>query len=219
MVLSLGIDEQKDIFLEACVETLEEATLAEKRGANRLEICSRLDLDGLTPDVKLIQKALKIISIPIKVMIRQRSGDFVYSEEEILAMKNQINIFKSIGVMEVVFGALNINNEIDIKVTNRLAKYAFPMKVTFHKAIDQTSNILSAIENIKSIPEVSSVLTSGGKSNAESGYKIIEKMIKVSENNITIIAAGSITNKNLEYLHKKIGAMEYHGRKIVGRLD
>ena len=179
MVLSLGIDEQKDIFLEACVETLEEAILAEKRGANRLEICSRLDLDGLT----------------------------------------QINIFKSIGVMEVVLGALNINNEIDIKVTNRLAKYAFPMKVTFHKAIDQTSNILSAIENIKSIPEVSSVLTSGGKSKAESGYKIIEKMIKVSENNITIIAAGSITNENLEYLHKKIGAMEYHGRKIVGRLD
>ena len=146
----MGIDEQKDIFLEACVETLEEAILAEKKGANRLEICSRLDLDGLTPDVKLIKKALKIISIPIKVMIRQRSGNFVYSEEEILAMKNQINIFKSIGVMEVVFGALNINNEIDIKVTNRLAKYAFPMKVTFHKAIDQTANILSAIENIKS---------------------------------------------------------------------
>ena len=83
----------------------------------------------------------------------------------------------------------------------------------------QASRLVRVLENIKSIPEVSSVLTSGGKSNAESGYKIIEKMIKVSENNITIIAAGSITNKNLEYLHKKIGAMEYHGRKIVGRLD
>ena len=73
LVLSLGINEQKDIFLEACVETLEEAILAEERGANRLEICSRLDLDGLTPDVKLIKKGLKIISITIKVMIRQRS--------------------------------------------------------------------------------------------------------------------------------------------------
>ena len=114
---------------------------------------------------------------------------------------------------------LNFNNEIDVQVTNRLAKHAFPMKVTFHKAIDQTSIILSELQNIKSIPGVSSVLTSGGKINAESGYKIIKEMINIADNKINIIAAGSITNKNLEYLHKKIGAMDYHGRKIVGGLN
>ena len=93
------------------------------------------------------------------------------------------------------------------------------MNVTFHKAIDQTKNILSELQTIKSIPGISSVLTSGGKSNAESGYKIIKEMIKVADNKINIIAAGSITNKNLEYLHKKIGAVNYHGRKIVGELN
>ena len=145
----MGIDEKKDIFLEACVETLEEAILAEKKGANRLELCSRLDLDGLTPNFNLTKKVMKKISIPIKVMIRERDGNFVYSENEILAMQNQIEIFKSIGILEVVFGALNINNKVDIQVTNRLAKYAFPMNVTFHKAIDQTTNILSELESIK----------------------------------------------------------------------
>ena len=93
------------------------------------------------------------------------------------------------------------------------------MNVTFHKAIDQTTNILSELESIKSIPGISSVLTSGGKSNAESGYKIIKEMINVADNKINIIAAGSITNKNLKYLHKKIDAMDYHGRKIVGGLN
>ena len=44
-------------------------------------------------------------------------------------------------------------------------------------------------------------------------------MINVANNKINIIAAGSITNKNLEYLHKKIGAVNYHGRKIVGELN
>ena len=93
------------------------------------------------------------------------------------------------------------------------------MTVTFHKAIDQTSNIFGALEKIKSIPGISNVLTSGGKNNAESGYKIIKEMINVANNKINIIAAGSITNKNLEYLHKKIGAVNYHGRKIVGELN
>jgi copper homeostasis protein len=152
-------------------------------------------------------------------MIRERDGDFVYSDDEILSMQNQIENFKSIGILEVVFGTLNINNKVDIQVTNRLAMHAFPMNVTFHKAIDQTKNILSELQTIKSIPGISSVLTSGGKSNAESGYKIIKEMINVADNKINIIAAGSITNKNLEYLHNKIGAMDYHGRKIVGGLN
>ena len=215
----MELNKQKNICLEACVENLEEAILAEKKGANRLELCSRLDLNGLTPDFNLTKKVMEKISIPIKVMIRERDGNFVYSENEILAMQNKIEIFKSIGILEVVLGALNINNKVDIQVTNRLAKHAFPMNVTFHKAIDQTKNILSELQTIKSIPGISSVLTSGGKSNAESGYKIIKEMIKVSDNKINIIAAGSITNKNLEYLHKKIGAMDYHGRKIVGGLN
>ena len=147
MVLPLELNKQKNICLEACVENLEEAILAEKKGANRLELCSRLDLDGLTPNLNLTKKVMKKISIPIKVMIRERDGNFVYSENEILAMQNQIKIFKSIGVLEVVFGALNINNKVDIQVTNRLANHAFPMNVTFHKAIDQTTNILSELES------------------------------------------------------------------------
>jgi len=219
MVLPLELNEQKNICLEACVETLEEAILAERNGANRLELCSRLDLDGLTPNLNLTKKIMEKISIPIKVMIRERDGNFVYSDDEILAMQNKIEVFKSIGVLEVVFGTLNVNKEVDTQSTNHLAKHAFPMTVTFHKAIDQTSNIFGALEKIKSIPGINNVLTSGGRNNAESGYKIIREMINVANNKINIIAAGSITNKNLEYLHKKIGAVNYHGRKIVGELN
>ena len=83
MVLPLELNEQKNICLEACVETLEEAILAERNGANRLELCSRLDLDGLTPNLNLTKKIMEKISIPIKVMIRERGGNFVYSDDEI----------------------------------------------------------------------------------------------------------------------------------------
>ena len=93
MVLPLELNEKKNICLEACVETLEEAILAERNGANRLELCSRLDLDGLTPNLNLTKKIMEKISIPIKVMIRERDGNFVYSDDEILAMQNKIEVF------------------------------------------------------------------------------------------------------------------------------
>jgi copper homeostasis protein len=71
------MDLMKNLILEACVETLEEAIKAEENGACRLELCSRLDLDGLTPDIELTKQVLEKVSIPIKVMIRPRGGDFV----------------------------------------------------------------------------------------------------------------------------------------------
>ena len=66
-----------NIIKESCVETYEEALKAESRGADRIEICSRLDLDGLTPSKDLVRKLVKRLSIPLKVMVRPRCGDFL----------------------------------------------------------------------------------------------------------------------------------------------
>ena len=126
--------------------------------------------------------------------------------------------YKSLGIVEVVFGILTKENEVDIDEVHKLAETAYPMKVTFHKAIDKTKNLFSALEKIKTIPEVNSILTSGGKSNAKDGHKIIQRMIDLAEDKIKIIAAGGITDQNFEELHNMIGAKEYHGKRIVGHL-
>ena len=152
-------------------------------------------------------------------MVRPRAGNYVYSENELLNIQQKIMHYKSLGVGEVVFGILNKNNEIDFEAVNKLAKIASPMNVTFHKAIDKTKDLFSSLKKIMSISEVSSVLTSGGKNSACSGYKIIRRMIDIAQNQITIIAAGSITDQNIGELHNMIGANEYHGKRIVGNLN
>jgi len=55
----------KKIFIECCVESHSEALIAEKRGADQLELCSDLANDGLTPDTALTEKFWKHI-IPLK---------------------------------------------------------------------------------------------------------------------------------------------------------
>ena len=99
----------RPIILEACVETIQQGLLAEKNYADRIEFCHRLDLGGVTPDHELIRTAVKTIKIPLKILIRPRGGDFIYSDSEVDKMKSDIKYCKSIGVEEVVLGALNKN--------------------------------------------------------------------------------------------------------------
>tara|TARA_Y100001970_G_C13858888_1_gene663078 strand:+ start:59 stop:727 length:669 start_codon:yes stop_codon:yes gene_type:complete len=208
----------RPFVLEACVENLQQGLLAEKNHADRIELCQRLDIGGVTPDYDLIRAAVNKIKIPVKIMIRPRGGDFIYSESEINRMKSDIKYCKSIGVGEVVFGALTENGEVDNNLTKILARHAFPMKVTFHKAIDEVNNYMKSLTNLSFIKNINGVLTSGTKENALAGKDYIRKAAKEFSGTLNIIAAGSITNTNLKKIHSELDIKEYHGKKIVGDL-
>ena len=208
----------RPLILEACVETIQQGLLAEKNHADRIEFCQRLDLGGITPDHDLIRTAINKIKIPVKIMIRPRGGDFIYSNSEIDRMKSDIKYCKSIGVEEVVLGALNNDGEVDYSLTQHLAKLAIPMKVTFHKAIDEVSNYMNALKTLSSIQNIGSVLTSGTKENALAGKDYIKIASEEFSETLNIIAAGSITNTNLKKIHSELNMKEYHGKKIVGDL-
>jgi len=203
---------------EACVETFEEAVLAEKLGANRIELCSELQFDGLTPSFELMQKTCSVLKIPVMAMIRPRAGNFVYSEEEIVQMKSEIDLAKKTGVFGVVFGLLTSDNKIDEKNTEILAEYAHPLPVTFHKAIDELENPVEGVLVLKKIDGIKRILTSGGKPTANEGQETIRKMIEVAGEQITILVAGKVLNSNVEEIQKLTGAKELHGRRIVGSL-
>ena len=206
-------------ILEVCVETIQQGLLAENNHADRIEFCHRLDLGGVTPDHDLIRSAVNTIKIPVKIMIRPRGGDFIYSDSEVDKMKSDIRYCKSIGVEEVVLGALNEDGEVDNRLTQRLAKLAFPMKVTFHKAIDAVNNFMSSLKTLSTMENIDSVLTSGTKENALSGKEYIKLASKEFSGLLNIIAAGSITNQNLKEIHSELNMKEYHGKKIVGDLN
>jgi len=207
-----------NIILEACVESYEQAVLAEKKGANRIELCGDLSVGGITPDFDLTKKLVAELSIPIMVMVRPRGGNFVYSDNELEQMKNSILTFKKIGVAGVVFGILNDDFTINLEQTKELTDLAKPLKVTFHKAIDRTSDLIQALDNLLTIKKIDKILTSGGQPTALEGKDILKEMIVNAAGKITILSAGKITVDNLDLIHQEIGGLEYHGRKIVGDL-
>jgi len=200
---------------EACVETFEEAVLAEKRGANRIELCSDLANDGLTPSFELMEKTISNLKIPIMVMIRPRAGNFVYTEEEIGEMKLEIDLAKKAGASGVVFGLLTSENKIDLKNTQILAEYAFSLPVTFHKAIDELENPVDGVKDLLQIENIKRILTSGGLPTALEGQKTIREMIKTAGDRIIILVAGKVLDSNVAEIQKITGAKELHGRRIV----
>ena len=208
----------RNIVKEACVERLDEAILAEKNGADRIELCSRLDLDGLTPHRKMIQDVINSVKIPVKVMIRPRGGNFVYHGKELDVMKEDILYCKRVNVSGIVFGVLKDDKTVDLIATRLLTDMAAGLEITFHKAIDEVSSIFTELDRLRSIKEITNILTSGAADSAMRGSHTLKEMVTRYKGQLTIIAAGKISEQNIVKVHELIGAQEYHGRKIVGDL-
>ncbi len=206
------------IIREACVETLEQCRRAEALGADRLELCARLDLGGTTPDWQLVKEVLKQVQIPVKVMIRPRGGNFIYTEAEVAQMRASIARFLDLGVPEFVTGTLTPRHQIDLPLLITLCEAMEGRPVTFHKAIDEVPDMEAAVGQLKAIPNLKYLLTSGGAPTAQAGLGQLRKLLECAAPEITVVAAGSVTNANLQQLHQALGGSEYHGRRIVGEL-
>lgn len=199
---------------EVCVESFSEALAAEKRGADRIELCDNLYLGGTTPSYGTIKMAMEKLSIPAFPIIRPRGGNFYYSKEEIEIMKEDIKICKSLGAKGVVLGVLTADNKVDFKTLKELVDLASPMEVTFHKAVDELENPVEVIDRFVEIG-VKRILSSGTKETALEGKNILNAMIKKADNRIIILIAGKVTNDNLDEVVAAIPSTEYHGKKII----
>ena len=206
------------VVKEACVDNIQDAINAFKKGADRIEFCSNLDEDGLTPSNYDLISLKKSISIPVRVMVRPHSNSFNYNNDDLIQMKETIDFCKDQKFDGVVFGCLDDDNELDLNKIKYLADFAKPLNVIIHKAIDLTSSPVNSLKKLLEINNVNGVLSSGGFETAELGTEVLKKMINISPNEFEIISAGKITNQNFKILHEKIDGKFYHGRKIVGEL-
>jgi copper homeostasis protein len=203
------------VVKEVCVDSLEDALKAEKNGANRIELCGRLDLDGLTPSRDLIRNAVSILKIPIRVMIRPKHPSFVYSEDEINTMISDIEFCKNFRLDGVVFGCLDANSNFKMDQINRLSEIAKPLKVIIHKAIDYTNSVTDSLSLLSINSNINGVLTSGGERFAINAVETLKKMLVLVPDRFEIIIAGGITFENFESLHAITNGKFYHGKKII----
>ena len=139
------------ILLECCVASVESAVNAELGGAGRVELCSALELGGVTPSSAAIRLARERIGIPLFVLIRPRGGDFHYSPLEVEVMKTDIAAARDLGADGIVLGILREDGNVDVERTAELIEAAGGASITFHRAFDSTPDPLAALETLSLI--------------------------------------------------------------------
>jgi copper homeostasis protein len=196
------------MLLEICANSYQSAKNAQDAGAHRIELCSELSVGGITPSYGLIKQVIDTLSIAVFVLIRPRSGNFTYSEEEFDIMKHDIQLCKNLGCAGIVSGVLNKDNTIDIERTQELIELSKPLDFTFHRAFDCVENPQESLEQLINLG-VERVLTSGLETSAEKGLELLKQLKEHVNGRITILPGSGINLQNAK-LFKDAGFLEIH---------
>lgn len=195
-------------ILEICAADIDSVYAAARGGADRVELCCALSEGGLTPSLGLIEGALTVEGIKVNVLIRPRSGDFLYSEAELRTMVRDITICRELGVNGVVFGALTRHGDVDTEACRRMAEAAGSLHKTFHRAFDMCLDPRKAVRDIQELG-FDRILTSGQEVSAMAGALLIRDL-QLEFPAMTFIAAGGVIPSNVAKIVAISGVREIH---------
>ena len=194
--------------IEVCVSSLLSIKNAAAAGADRVELCSALDLGGLTPSHGLIKKAIDLNLLPIHCLIRPRQGHFFYSKDEIQLIEQNIEYAKSAGCHGVVIGAHDKDFNLDISLLRKWKSLAGSMYTTFHRAFDVLINPEKALNQLIDLG-FDCVLTSGQNEKAIDGIKKLKYFNEKFGSKINLMPGSGVGIDNIK-IFKKAGFSFIH---------
>jgi len=200
--------------MEVCVDSFESALAAVQGGAQRIELCSSLDQGGLTPSLGLLTLIRRRLpsELIIFIMIRCRSGDFIYDDNELNVMEEEIRSFiqSNQRIDGFVLGTLQPDGTINIEsLKSLIQQIPKDISLTFHRAFDFIAKWETGIDQLIQLG-FQRILTSGQETNAYYGRKCIRQMINYAQNRIIILPGCGINVTNLESILRETGAKEFH---------
>ena len=196
------------ILLEVCVADAESLDAAIAGGADRIELCSALELGGLTPSPGLMRRAAEA-PIPVYAMIRPRGGDFVFDTREAGIMLADIEAVRTAGLAGVVLGASRPDGALDHDLLARLVGAAGGLGTTLHRAIDMAPDLEVAMETAIDLG-FERILTSGGARSAMDGLANLARLQDKAHGRISIMAGSGVRAGNVADLLKAVPLREVH---------
>lgn len=195
--------------VEIAVTDFITAQSAVKGGADRIELCAGLSEGGITPSFGLIKKCREQLNTTLFPIIRPRSGDFLYTQEEFELMMYDVGMCRQLGCNGVVAGFLQQDGQIDARRTAQVVQEAYPMQVTFHRAFDRCRDPFEALEVIIQTG-CARILTSGQQPKAIDALGMLQRLVSAAGNRISIMPGSGVTAMNVEEIKEKTGAREFH---------
>ena len=177
-----------------------------RAGADRIELCSTIELGGLTPSIGLLETAEQFVPMPIMAMIRPRAGGFCYNDTDFETMLADIQRMQQADGF--VFGCLQPDLTIDVDRCRKLVAAAGKKQKVFHRAFDRVSDPLGAMETLIDLG-FTRILTSGLAPTADDGLETLELLRDNAKGRIEIMPGGGVRAVNAPiFLH--VGFQSLH---------
>ncbi|CAN7401688.1 copper homeostasis protein CutC [Massilia sp. LjRoot122] len=198
------------ITLEVCVDDAAGLAAALAGGADRIELCSALDIGGLTPSAGLL-RAASASPVPVVAMIRPRGGDFCFGAAETALMLDEIDAVAAAGLQGVVLGASLPDGRLDRDTLERLVRRASDhgLRCTLHRAIDLCPDLAQATGLAIELG-FERILTSGGAPSAPQGLDGLQRCFDAAAGRITIMPGAGINADNVQVLRARLPLREIH---------
>lgn len=199
-------------LLEVIACSVGDAVAAEKGGASRLEIVRDLGRGGLTPPFELVAKIKQAVNLPLRVMLRESDGYGTNRPDEIDRLCAAAMQFAALDVDGFVLGFLK-DGQVDVARTQRVLACAAQARATFHHAFEGASDKLSALQAIKTLPQVDRVLSSGGADDLEWRVQRLAQYAKAAAPELSVLAGGGVDADAVLKIGRETTIREFH----VGR--
>ena len=209
------------MIYEFCAENFTLIEKAMEAGARRIELCDNLAVGGTTPSYGVTKAAVELAAnyeTTIMTMIRPRGGDFVYTNQEVAIMLDDIRLTAQAGSQGVVFGALTADNKLDKFNLEKLIAASNGMEIVFHMAFDaipaeyQFGELDWLVEH-----GVKRILTHGGPASESILEHLawLDELIEHAAERIEILPGGGINLENRAEIADTLGVDQLHGTKVV----
>lgn len=197
------------VLLEVCVDTPAGLAAAIAGGADRIELCAALALQGLTPAPGLMAQAARA-PIPVYPMIRPRNGDFRYDAGDLDAIRRDVDAVRAYGLAGVVIGANLPDGQLDLEALRLIVEHAKGLGLTLHRSFDLVPDQAMALEAAIALG-FERVLTSGGALTAQAGAERIAALVEQADGRIGILAGAGVRPSNVAEIVRRTGVQEVHG--------
>ena len=204
------------VLLEAPVFNLQGALEAAEYGVDRLELCANFPEGGETPSAGMLRFLKNEVDIPVFVMIRPRGGDFVFSQNELIVMKQDIQLLGELGADGFVFGILDEHGNVNEAACELLLRAAGGKPCTFHRAFDASSDLDDSLEKIVGLG-FKRILTSGGKNSLTEGLPVIQDLLQKAKDRIIVMPGGGSKAAHVPILKQSGYLKEIHASCKLAR--
>jgi copper homeostasis protein len=208
-------------LLEVIATTVADARAAERGGADRLELITAMGEGGLTPSIGMIESVVDAVRIPVNVIVRPHSRSFVYDADDYAVMLRDVRAIAQTRANAVVIGMLTSEGDVDTDGLKRVIEAADGLKITFHRAFDESRDLHAAFDTLLKFDAVTNVLTSGGKPSVLEAEDMIRKLVEQSKGTrCTVLAGAGLTVDAVQAFVASTGVSAVHfgsGLRVEGK--